>query len=106
VVHCLCRILDNRILRLFQEAENKAALLLYLCGLVLGLAFSANQAEARGFTVALYIEVATSLMGPWLLVHFFLVLPRSGPGFITIHECIFISSGSDNAGTFPFHWLS
>jgi len=60
----------------FRKPENKAALLLYLCGLVLGLAFSANQAEARGFTVALYIEVATSLIGPWLLVHFFLVLPE------------------------------
>ena len=60
----------------FKKPENKAALLLYLCGLVLGLAFSANQAEARGIATASYIEVAASLIGPWLLVHFFLVLPE------------------------------
>ena len=46
-------------------------------GLSLGLTFSANQAaEHEQFAIAPYIEVAASLIGPWLLVHFFLVLPE------------------------------
>jgi len=59
-----------------KKPKNTAAILLYMCGLTLGLAFGANQAGARGFAAAPYIEVATSLIGPWLLVHFFLVLPE------------------------------
>ena len=60
----------------FRRPQKIAALLLYLCGLVLGLAFSANNAATRAIPMALYLEVASSLIGPWLLMHFFLVLPE------------------------------
>ena len=59
----------------FKKPQIKAALLLYLCSLILGLIFGANFASTRASPLATYIEVAATLIGPWLLVHFFLVLP-------------------------------
>jgi len=61
-----------------KKTKSQAAILLYLCGLVLGLVLSANQAAVRAIPAATFIEVAASLIGPWLLVHFFLVLPDEG----------------------------
>jgi len=60
----------------YKKPGNKAALLFYLCGLILGLGFSANMGLARGIPIAPYLGVAASLFGPWLLMHFFLVLPE------------------------------
>jgi hypothetical protein len=59
----------------FRKPQNVAALLFSLCGLVLGLAFSANLAATRAIPLSIYFEVASSLIGPWLLVEFFIVLP-------------------------------
>jgi signal transduction histidine kinase len=61
-----------------KKDKSQAAILLYLCGLALGLVLSANQAAVRAIPTATFIEVAASLIGPWLLVHFFLVLPDEG----------------------------
>jgi signal transduction histidine kinase len=58
-----------------KRPRDQAALLLYLCALVLGLAFGANLAAIRGIPVAIYLEIAATLIGPWLLVHFFHILP-------------------------------
>ena len=60
----------------FKKPKYKAAVLLLLCGLVLGLSFGATQASAQGNALALFLEIASSLVGPWLLVHFFLILPE------------------------------
>ena len=60
----------------FKKPKSKTALLLYLCSIILGLIFSANFAGTRAIPLATYIEVAATLIGPWLLVHFFLVLPE------------------------------
>ncbi len=59
----------------FKKPQDMAALLFSLCGLVLGLAFSANLAATRAIPLSIYFEVASSLIGPWLLVEFFIVLP-------------------------------
>lgn len=58
-----------------KRPQDQAALLLYLCAIVLGLAFGANLAAIRGVPVAIYLEIAATLIGPWLLVHFFHILP-------------------------------
>jgi signal transduction histidine kinase len=63
-----------------RRTQDTAALLLYICALVLGLAFSANLAAARGVPIAIYVEIAATLIGPWLLVHFFHILPDERAG--------------------------
>ncbi len=60
----------------FKRPENISALLLCLCGLVFGLALSANMAGERLVPVAVHISVIAATIGPWLLLHFFLVLPE------------------------------
>ena len=60
----------------FRKPNNAAALLLCLCGLTLGLALSGNMAGERGIPTASFLEVVGSVMFPWLLLHFFLVLPE------------------------------
>jgi signal transduction histidine kinase len=53
-----------------------AALLLCLCGLTFGLALSGNLAAERSIPAALQLQVIATVTGPWLLLHFFLVLPE------------------------------
>ncbi|MBA7696763.1 hypothetical protein ES703_105414 [subsurface metagenome] len=60
----------------FKRPENIAALLLCLGGLTLGLVFSANMAAIRAIPTAIYLEIAAAIIGPWLLLHFFLILPE------------------------------
>jgi signal transduction histidine kinase len=60
----------------FKRPKNIAALLLCLGGLTIGLAFGANMAATRAIPAAAYLEVIASVTGPWLLLHFFLILPE------------------------------
>ena len=60
----------------FKRLRNASALLLCLSGLTFGLALSANMAAERAIPMALQLGVAASVIGPWLLLHFFLVLPE------------------------------
>jgi signal transduction histidine kinase len=60
----------------FKRPQNIAASLFCLGGLAIGLSFSANMAALRAIPVADYFEVIASVTGPWLLLHFFLVLPE------------------------------
>jgi signal transduction histidine kinase len=88
-----------------KKPKNQAALLLYFCGLTVGLIFSANSAATQAISIAPYIEGAATLVGPWLLMHFFLVLPdertglRDGPRIfllylpVAITLILFISIG-------------
>jgi len=64
----------------FKRPKNIVALLLCLGGLTIGLAFSANMAAARAIPAAAYLEVIASVTGPWLLLHFFLILPEERTG--------------------------
>ncbi len=59
-----------------KRPSNIAALLLCLCGLSFGLALSAQMAAERAIPAALHLQVAAAVLGPWLLLHFFLVLPE------------------------------
>ena len=59
-----------------KRPKNTAALLLCLCGLTFGLALSGNMAAEIAIPAASMFEVAASVIGPWLLLHFFLVLPE------------------------------
>ena len=61
---------------LIKKPRNVAASLLFLCGLVLGLALSATQAAGIAAPLAVPVAAAATIVGPWLLAHFFLVLPE------------------------------
>ena len=60
----------------FKRPRNMAALLLCLGGLTLGLTISANLAAERVIPIATQLAVIAAVIGPWLLLHFFLVLPE------------------------------
>ncbi|HEX76527.1 MAG TPA: hypothetical protein G4O12_08140 [Dehalococcoidia bacterium] len=59
-----------------KRPRNLAALLLCLGGLFFGLALSGNMAAERLVPVAFQLQVAAAAIGPWLLLHFFLILPE------------------------------
>ncbi len=61
---------------LFKRPKNTPALLLCLCGIIFGLAISAGVASETAIPTALHFQVAAAVFGPWLLLHFFLVLPE------------------------------
>jgi signal transduction histidine kinase len=58
-----------------KRPRNPAARVMCLWALSVGLAFSGQMAALRAMRAAVYIEVAASLLAPWLLLHFFLILP-------------------------------
>ncbi len=58
-----------------KKSETMAALLLCLCGLTFGLALSAQIAGERLIPAAFWFAVITVAISPWLLLHFFLILP-------------------------------
>jgi len=60
----------------FKRPKNIAALLLCSCGLALGLSLGGNIAAERAIPTAVHWEIVASTVGPWLLLHFFLVLPE------------------------------
>jgi signal transduction histidine kinase len=59
-----------------KKPRNVAALLLCLSGLVFGLTLSGVLAAERAIPAALQLQVVAAVIGPWLLFHFFLVLPE------------------------------
>lgn len=59
-----------------KRPGNTAALLFYLAGLSFGLVLSGNMAGEIAVPTALQLEITGSIFGPWLLLHFFLVLPE------------------------------
>jgi signal transduction histidine kinase len=60
----------------FRRPKSMVALLLCFCGLAFGLALSGNMAVERTIPTALWFEITASIIGPWLLLHFFLILPE------------------------------
>ncbi len=60
-----------------KRPMSLAARLLCLCALAVGLALSANFAVSRGMPPAIFFEIGATAFGPWLLAHFFLVLPEN-----------------------------
>jgi hypothetical protein len=59
-----------------KKPNNIAALLLLLCGSVLALSLSSTLAAERLIPLAAHLSVIAPLVGPWLLLHFFLILPE------------------------------
>jgi two-component system sensor histidine kinase ComP len=59
-----------------KKPDNTAAILLFLCSLVFGIAISANAAGLRMIPTTSHLAVISSVIGPWLLLHFFIVLPE------------------------------
>ncbi|MFC1946419.1 ATP-binding protein [Chloroflexota bacterium] len=59
----------------FKRPTNQAALLLCISGLVFGMIASATAASASLIPGAFWIAIITTIMGPWILLHFFIVLP-------------------------------
>jgi signal transduction histidine kinase len=60
----------------FKRENDPAAVLLCVCGAVVGLAFSSTMAAVRYVPTALTFSIVASVIAPWVLVHFFLVLPQ------------------------------
>ena len=60
----------------FKRPRNIVAFLLCICGLAFGLALSANMAAEIAIPTALQFEIIASVIGPWVLFHFFLILPE------------------------------
>ncbi len=69
----------------FKKPGAITARLLCLCGLSFGLAISGNVAVERGILSTIYLEVAATTLGPWLLLHFFLILPEERAGLRSSH---------------------
>jgi signal transduction histidine kinase len=59
-----------------KRPRNLAASLLCLGGLLFGLALSGNLAAERLIPAAFHIQAVAATIGPWLLVHFFIILPE------------------------------
>lgn len=59
-----------------KRPRNAASSLLCLIGLFFGLMLSSNMIWAMGVSKALYVQVFAMSVGPWLILHFFLVLPE------------------------------
>jgi signal transduction histidine kinase len=64
-----------------KRPRNLAALLLCLCSLVSGLALATNTAGERAIASALQITMPATVIGPWIMVHFSLVLPEERAWF-------------------------
>jgi signal transduction histidine kinase len=60
----------------YQKPGNIAALLLCLCSLTFGVGLSGTWAAETGIPAALQLGIIASVIGPWLLLHFFLILPE------------------------------
>jgi hypothetical protein len=60
----------------FRKPENLASILFCLCGLVLGLALSGNIAGARSIPGGSQTALIFTTIGPWMLLHFFVILPE------------------------------
>ncbi len=60
----------------FKRPNNVAAMLLCITSLTFGLAISANTAGERAIPAALELAVVAAIISPWLLLHFFLILPE------------------------------
>ncbi len=59
---------------LWKKPRDGSAILLCMCGLSLGLALTSLMAAERAVPGAIHLEVAASVITPWLLAHFFLTL--------------------------------
>ncbi len=59
-----------------RKPHSLPASLFYLCCLTIGLVLSSNLASVRGVLTAVPVEIVFTVVGPWLLLHFFLVLPE------------------------------
>ena len=60
----------------FRRPDNVAAMLLCITSLTFGLTLSANTAGERTIPAALELAVVAAIINPWLLLHFFLILPE------------------------------
>lgn len=60
-----------------QRPKNIASSVLCLIGLFFGLSLSSNMSWTAGVTTAVYyVHVTAIAISPWLVLHFFLVLPE------------------------------
>jgi signal transduction histidine kinase len=60
----------------YKRPRNQAALILCLCSLMVGVLFCSNMAGELGIFHAGVLSIVASITGPWLMLHFFLVLPE------------------------------
>ena len=61
---------------IYKRPGNRAAVLLCISGLFFGLVLSSNMAAEIAVPVALHLEIFATIVSPWILLHFFIVLPE------------------------------
>jgi signal transduction histidine kinase len=61
---------------IYRRPGNSAALLLCISGLFFGLILSSNMAAETAVPLALYLEIVATIVAPWIMLHFFIVLPE------------------------------
>ncbi|MGD9143375.1 MAG: ATP-binding protein [Dehalococcoidia bacterium] len=59
-----------------KKPDNQAARLFCLCGVVFSLAISSQLAAERVIPTASWSAIISSIIAPWVLLHFFIVLPE------------------------------
>jgi hypothetical protein len=60
----------------YNKPNSIIAILLFLCSLAFGFAIIGNVAGAVRIPNAAHLAVIATIIGPWLLFHFFLILPE------------------------------
>jgi PAS domain S-box-containing protein len=63
-----------------KKPRSEIAISLFLCSLIFGLVMSGNVSSAVRIPFAVHIAVIAAAIGPWLLLHFFLILPEERRG--------------------------
>ncbi len=91
----------------FKRPKNLAAQLLCLCWMGVGLVLSANMAALRAIPAAAFFEVFATIIGPWMLLHFFIILPEERKGIINnpLHIS-YLYFTSYNIDTIPVYSVS
>ncbi|MDD4923453.1 MAG: response regulator [Dehalococcoidales bacterium] len=59
----------------YNKPRSAIAILLLLCSLTFGLAILGNVAGVVRIPNAMHLAIMATIIGPWLLLHFFLILP-------------------------------
>ncbi len=63
-----------------KKPRKEIAISLFLCSLIFGLVISGNVASATRIPVAVHLAIIATSIGPWVLLHFFLILPEERVG--------------------------
>jgi len=61
----------------YKRPRNRAAFLFCICSLLIGFTLSCTLAGETGFDIGAPLSVVGTIIGPWVLLHFFIALPEA-----------------------------